>query len=119
MSTSMCVLSESLLRSAEQHLRWELEDVYPTALRMAVYHLGHREEPYLCEQSTVLLVKIHGLGPTVPHFLTQNRSPKVCRWICGGSGLCTSQHEQNGELWGVLRGAAFLEHHEARLHQSS
>ena len=37
----------------------------------AIYHLGHREEPYLLEQSTLLLVKTHGLGPAVPHFLTQ------------------------------------------------
>ena len=55
----------------EQHLRSQLEDLYPTALRMALYHLGHREEPYLFEQSTPLLVKTHGLGPAVPHFLTQ------------------------------------------------
>ena len=47
---------------------WRL---YPTALRMAVYHLGRREEPYLFEQSTLLLVKTHGLGPAGPHFLTQ------------------------------------------------
>ena len=38
---------------------------------MAVYHLGRREEPYLFEQSTLLLVKIHGVGRVVPHFLTQ------------------------------------------------
>ena len=55
----------------EQHLRSQLEDLYPTALRMAVYHLGRREEPYLFEQSTLLLLKTHGLGPAVPHFLTQ------------------------------------------------
>ena len=36
---------------------------------MDVYHLGRREEPYLFEQSTLLLVKT--LGPAVPHFLTQ------------------------------------------------
>ena len=30
-----------------------------------------REEPYLFEQSTLLLVKTHGLGPAVLHFLTQ------------------------------------------------
>ena len=52
-------------------LRSQSEDLYPTALRMAVYHLGRREEPYLFEQSTLLLVKTHGLGPAVPHFLTQ------------------------------------------------
>ena len=38
---------------------------------MAFYHLGRREEPYLFEQSTLLLVKTHGLGPAVPHFVTQ------------------------------------------------
>ena len=59
------------LVAVEQHLRSQLEDLYPTALRMAVYHLGRREEPYLLEQSTLLLVKTHGLGPTVPHLLTQ------------------------------------------------
>ena len=55
----------------EQHLRSQLEDLYPTALRMAMYHLGRREELYLFEQPTLLLVKTHGLGPAVPHFLTQ------------------------------------------------
>ena len=59
------------LVAVEQHLRSQLEDLYPTALRMAVYHLGRREEPYLFEQSTLLLVKTHGLGLAVPHFLTQ------------------------------------------------
>ena len=59
------------LVAVEQHLRSQLEDLYPTALRMAMYHLGRREEPYLFEQSTLLLVKTHGLGPAVPHFLTQ------------------------------------------------
>ena len=38
---------------------------------MAVYHSGRTEEAYLFEQSTLLLVKTHGLGPAVPHFLTQ------------------------------------------------
>ena len=38
---------------------------------MAVYHVGRREEPYLFELSTLLLVKPQGLGPAVPHFLTQ------------------------------------------------
>ena len=38
----------------EQHLRLQLEDLYPVALRMAVYHLGRREEPYLFEQSTLV-----------------------------------------------------------------
>ena len=33
------------LVAVEQHLRSQLEDLYPTALRMAVYHLGRREEP--------------------------------------------------------------------------
>ena len=59
------------LIAAEQHLRSQLEDLYPTALCMAVCHLGRREEPDLLEQSTFLLVKTHGLGPAVPHFLTQ------------------------------------------------
>ena len=59
------------LVAVAQHLRSQVEDLYPTALRMAVYHLGRREEPYLFEQSTLLLVKTHGLGPAVPHFLTQ------------------------------------------------
>ena len=45
---------------------------YPTALRMAVYHLGRREEPYLFEQSTLLFVETHILRPAVPHFLTHN-----------------------------------------------
>ena len=57
--------------AVEQHLRSQLEDLYPTALHMAVYHVGRREEPYLFEQSTLLLVKTHGLGPAEPHFLTQ------------------------------------------------
>ena len=55
----------------EQQLRSQLEDLYPTALRMDVYHLGRREKPCLFEQSTLLLVKTHGLGLAVPHFLTQ------------------------------------------------
>ena len=55
----------------EQHLHSQLEDLYPTALRMAVYHLGRREEPYLFEKSHLLLVKTHGLGRAAPHFLTQ------------------------------------------------
>ena len=59
------------LVAVEEHLRSQLEDLHPTALRMAVYHLRRREEPYLFEQSTLLLVKTHGLGPAVPHFLTQ------------------------------------------------
>ena len=59
------------LVAVEQHLRSQLEALYPTALRMVVYHLGQREEPYSCEQSTLLLVKTHGVGPLVPHFLTQ------------------------------------------------
>ena len=41
-----------------------------------LYHLGRREEPSLFEQSTLLLVKTHGLGPAVPHFLTQKLSTK-------------------------------------------
>ena len=59
------------LVAVEQHLRSELEDLYPTALRMAIYRLGRREDPYLFEQSTLLIVKTYGLGPAVPHFLTQ------------------------------------------------
>ena len=59
------------LVAVEQHLRSQLEDLYPIVLRMAVYHLGRTEEPYLLEPSTLLLVKTHGLGPAVPHFLTQ------------------------------------------------
>ena len=59
------------LVSVEQHLRSPLEDLCPTALRIAVYHLGRTEKPYLFGQSTLLLVKTHGLGPAVPHFLTQ------------------------------------------------
>ena len=38
---------------------------------MVVYHLGRREEPYLLEQSTLLLVKTHGLGLAMAHFATQ------------------------------------------------
>ena len=55
----------------EQHLHCQLEDLYPTTSRMAVYHLAHREEPYLFERAAVLLVNPRGLGPAVPHFLTQ------------------------------------------------
>ena len=53
----MCVLSQGVLGAfhghhgdlvtVEQHLRSQREDLYPTALRMAGYHLGRREEPYL------------------------------------------------------------------------
>ena len=57
--------------AVQQHLCLQLEDLYPTALCMAVCHLGSREEPYLFEQSTLLLVKTHDLGRAVPHFLTQ------------------------------------------------
>ena len=57
--------------AVEQHLHSQLEDFYPTALCTAVYHLGRREELYLFEQSTLLLVKTHGLGPVVPHYLAQ------------------------------------------------
>ena len=39
--------------------------------QLCAYHLGRREESYLLEQPTLLLVKTHGLGPAVPHFLTQ------------------------------------------------
>ena len=77
----VCVLSQGVLGALhgrhgdlvalEQHLRSQLVDLYPKAVRMAVYHLGRKEEPYLFEQSTVLLVKTHGLGPAVPHFFTQ------------------------------------------------
>ena len=59
------------LLAMEQHLRSQLEDFCPNGLRMVVYHLGRREELYLFEQSTLLLVKTHGLGLAVPHFLTQ------------------------------------------------
>ena len=55
----------------EQHLHSQLEDLHPMALRLAVYNLGRRQAPYLFEQSTVLLVKTNGLGPAMPHFLTQ------------------------------------------------
>ena len=75
------VLSQGVLRAfrghhgdlvaVERHFRLQLEDLHPTALRMTVYHLGRRGELCLFEQSTVLLVKTHGLGPIVPHFLTQ------------------------------------------------
>ena len=34
------------LVAVEQHFLSQLEDLYPTALRMAVCHVGHREEPY-------------------------------------------------------------------------
>ena len=60
----------------EQHLRMRLEDLYPTALRKVVYHLGRTEEPYLFERSTLLLVKTHGLGLAVPHYLTQRSFTK-------------------------------------------
>ena len=59
------------LVAVKKLLRSQLEDLYPRALRMVVYHVGRKEEPYFCEQSTVVLVKTHGLGPAVPHFLTQ------------------------------------------------
>ena len=59
------------LVAVEQHLPPQLEDLYPTALRMAVYHLGRREEVCLFQQSSLLLVKTRGMGPAVPHFLTQ------------------------------------------------
>ena len=36
------------------------------------YGVHSIEEPYLFEQSTLLLVKTHGLGPAVPHSLRQN-----------------------------------------------
>ena len=64
------------LVTEEQHLGLQLEDLYPTALCMAFYRLGRREEPYLFEQSTLLLVKTHGLRPVVPHFLTQKSFTK-------------------------------------------
>ena len=35
------------LVAVQERLRLQLEDLYPTALRMAVYHPGRREEPYL------------------------------------------------------------------------
>ena len=77
----VCVLSQGVLGAfhghrgdwvaMQQHLRSHLDDLYPIALRMAVDHLGRREEPHLFEQSTLLLVKTHGLGLAVPHFVTQ------------------------------------------------
>ena len=67
------------LVAVEQRLRWQLEDLYPTALCMVVYHLGRREEPYFFEQSTLLLVKTHGLRRAVPHFLTQKSFPEGLR----------------------------------------
>ena len=90
------------LFAVEQHLRSQLEDLYPTALRMAVYHLGCREEPYLFEQSTLLLVKTHGLGPAVPHFLTQ-KSFAEGMWS-GLAILCwlvNSLEEPNDDLEGT------------------
>ena len=73
----MCVLSQGVLGAflghhvdlvaVERHLHSQLEDSYPTALHMALYHDGS----YLFEQSTLLLVNTHGLGRAVPHFLTQ------------------------------------------------
>ena len=59
------------LVTVEQHLGLHLQHLYSIAGRMAVYHPGHREELYLLEHSTLLLVKTHGLGPTVPPFLMQ------------------------------------------------
>ena len=60
----------------EQHLRFQLEHLSPTALSMPIYHLGRQGELYVFEQSSVLLVKTHGLGPLVPHFLTQKSFTK-------------------------------------------
>ena len=40
--------------AVEQQLRSQWEDLHPTPLRMAVYHLGPGEEPYLLEQSPLL-----------------------------------------------------------------
>ena len=54
----------------------QLEDCYPVALRMGVGHLAHREEPYLFKRSTLSLVKTHGPGPAVPHFLTHKSFTK-------------------------------------------
>ena len=82
----VCVLSQGVLGAfhghhvdlvtVEQHLRWQLEDLYPIALRMAIYHLGRTEEPYLFEPSPLLRVKTHVLGLDVPHFLTQKSFTK-------------------------------------------
>ena len=58
--------------AVEQHGHSQLELVSPTALRMAVFHLRRKEEPYLLEHSTLSLVNTHALGPAVPHFLAQN-----------------------------------------------
>ena len=94
----MCVLSQRVLSAfhghhgylvdVEQHLRSQSEELCPTALRMAVYHLACREEPYLFEQSTLLLVKTHGLGPALPHCLTQKSfsdglwlGPAILWWL--------------------------------------
>ena len=75
------------LVAVEQNLCSQLQHFYPTPLHMAVYNLGHREELYLFEHSTLLLVKTHGLGPAVPNFLAQKLFIKVCGWVwlsCGG-----------------------------------
>ena len=74
------------LVAVEHQLRLQLEDLYPTALRMAVYHLGRREEPYLFKQSTLLLVTTHGLVPAVPPYLTQKSFTKGL-WV-GLAILC-------------------------------
>ena len=60
------------LVAVQQPLLCQLEDLYQTALRMALYNLRRKEDPCLLEQSTLLLVKTHGVGPAVPLFLTQN-----------------------------------------------
>ena len=57
------------LVAVQQHLCSQLEDSYPTTLRMVVYHLGRREELYLFEQSSLLFVNTRALGPAVPHSL--------------------------------------------------
>ena len=87
----VCLLSQGVLGAfhghqwdlvaVEQHLRLQLEDLYPLALRMAISHLGRREEPYFFEQPTLLLVKTNGLGPAVPHLLTQ-KSFTEGLWVC-------------------------------------
>ena len=59
------------LVAVEQHICLQLEDLYPPAWRMAFYHLGRRAQPYFSEQSTSLLLKTHGPGTAVPHFLAQ------------------------------------------------
>ena len=57
--------------TVETQLRARLEELYPTALCMAVYQPGRREEMYLFGQLTLLLMKPHDLYFAVPHFFRQ------------------------------------------------